>query len=236
MLNLNQNILVLAAITGELEAFIEPLQTKTDKLGLFTYYIDELKNGNKVYCVLCGAGKVNSAAVASAFISQKELNIGFVLNTGTAGSLSKQACKGDVVVGVDYCQHDYDITGLFSDFEVGQMMGKDNVFDVVPADIIEMLPKDDGVHFGTILSGDRFVDGGIAIEHCEPLAVDMESAAVAHICYDLYKVPFLAVRAITDGADENAHEDWKTLHARLSVRAAEYSKEVIKVLYKTDFK
>ena len=31
----------------------------------------------------------------------------------------------------------------------------------------------------------------------EPLAVDMESAAVAHVCY-VNQIPFLAVRTITD--------------------------------------
>ncbi|MFR2156708.1 MAG: hypothetical protein ACLS43_06090 [Evtepia gabavorous] len=34
-----------------------------------------------------------------------------------------------------------------------------------------------------------------------PLSVDMETAAVAHVCY-VNQVPFLAVRTLTDTADQ----------------------------------
>ena len=231
MIDTTKNILVLAAIKGELAAFIEPLNTKTATLCGIDYYIDELIGGNKVYCVLCGAGKATSSAIAAAFIAQKDFNIGFVINTGTAGSLDKKLNKGDIVVGTDYCQHDYDITGLFSDFKVGQMFGKEDVFDLVPDSLIKSLPTGEGVHFGTIISGDRFIDKAVGIDGCRPLAVDMESAAIAHICYNVFNVPFVSVRAITDSADGNAHEDWKTLHARLSFAAAKYSKQIIETLY-----
>jgi adenosylhomocysteine nucleosidase len=236
MLDTKKNILVIAAIQGELDAFIGPLKTKKAELWPFTYYIDELTAGNKVYCVLCGAGKVNSSSIVSAFISQRDFNIGLVINTGTAGALDDKLGKGDIVVGVNYCQHDYDITGLFSDFQVGQMIGKDNLLDTVPDYILDKLPRPEGVYFGTIISGDKFIDKAVGISGCKPLAVDMESAAVAHICYNLYNIPFLSVRVITDSADESAHEDWKSLHEELSFKAAEYSMDVIKSLYQADFK
>ncbi|MFI4910791.1 MAG: 5'-methylthioadenosine/S-adenosylhomocysteine nucleosidase [Sedimentisphaeraceae bacterium JB056] len=236
MVDTDKNILVVAAIKGELKAFIEPLNAEEAKLGPFTYYTDELAGGNKVYCVLCGAGKVNSASITSAFIAQKDFNIGLVINTGTAGSLDKSVKKGDIVVGVDYYQHDYDITGLFSDFKIGQMMGKDNILDVVPADIIDKMPRQDNVHFGTIISGDRFIDAGVEFQHGRPLAVDMESAAISHMCYHFYKIPFVSIRAITDGADGDAHEDWITTHERLSYAAAEYSMKAITELYQSNFK
>ena len=38
--------------------------------------------------------------------------------------------------------------------------------------------------------------------------VDMEAYALAKICY-LRKVPFVSFKYITDGADEQAHEDWE---------------------------
>ena len=41
------------------------------------------------------------------------------------------------------------------------------------------------------------------IEKYHPLSVDMETAAIAHVCYANH-IPFLAVRAITDTADENS--------------------------------
>ncbi len=41
------------------------------------------------------------------------------------------------------------------------------------------------------------------IEKYHPLSVDMETAAIAHGCYANH-IPFLAVRLITDMADENS--------------------------------
>jgi adenosylhomocysteine nucleosidase len=231
MLDRNKNILVLSALQQELNAFIEHIDVRECRLGPFKYYHTKLECGNTVYCALSGWGKVNSASTASAFLSQEGMNIGFVINSGTAGSLSADIHKGDIVVGTHYCQHDYDLTTLFSDFKIGQMVDKDNLLDTVPSDIIDCLEQGAGIHFGTIISGDRFVSSRIEIEGTRPLAVDMESAAFAHLCYHLYKTPFLAVRAITDNADENAHEDWQSLLDRLSHNAAKYSHGVIKSLF-----
>ena len=38
--------------------------------------------------------------------------------------------------------------------------------------------------------------------------VDMEAYALAKVCY-LRDVPFVSFKYITDGADEQAHEDWE---------------------------
>ena len=42
----------------------------------------------------------------------------------------------------------------------------------------------------------------------QPLAVEMEGAAVAQVCFD-YGVPFAAVRIISDRADDAAHVDFQ---------------------------
>lgn len=231
MLDTSKNILVLAAMKAELDAFVEPLDVRQKFNGPLPYSVAEFDCGRKIYCVLSGAGKVNSAAIASAFVSQKDFNIGFVLNTGTAGSLDKELKKGDIVVGTDYVQHDYDVTTLFEDYKPGQMVGKENILDVVPRQIIDKLPKSQDVHFGTILSGDRFISTALIFEHANPLAVDMESAAIAHFCYHIYNIPFIAVRVITDGADENASQDWQSMLDKLSHIAADYSLKLIKELF-----
>jgi adenosylhomocysteine nucleosidase len=41
----------------------------------------------------------------------------------------------------------------------------------------------------------------------EPLAVEMEGAAVAQVCHD-YGLPFAAMRTISDRADAQAHLDF----------------------------
>ena len=37
----------------------------------------------------------------------------------------------------------------------------------------------------------------------------MEAYALAKVCYQ-YDVPFISFKYITDGADEQAHEDWES--------------------------
>jgi adenosylhomocysteine nucleosidase len=68
------------------------------------------------------------------------------------------------------------------------------------------------VHAGLVLSGDRFVSTSPeskALQQRLPkaLAVEMEGAAVAQVCFD-YGVPFGAVRTISDRADDSATHDF----------------------------
>jgi adenosylhomocysteine nucleosidase len=73
------------------------------------------------------------------------------------------------------------------------------------------------IHQGLIVSGDRFVSGAGEVTALRsalqghghnPLAVEMEGAAVAQTCAD-YGIPFAAVRTISDRADDTAHVDFQ---------------------------
>jgi adenosylhomocysteine nucleosidase len=72
------------------------------------------------------------------------------------------------------------------------------------------------VHQGLIASGDRFVSsalealalkGALQSGGFDTLAVEMEGAAVAQVCFD-YRVPYAALRTISDRADDTAHVDF----------------------------
>ena len=83
-----------------------------------------------------------------------------------------------------------------------------------------------------IASGDRFVSGaaesralqeGLLAAGFAPLAVEMEGAAVAQVCFD-YGVPFAAVRTISDRADDQAHVDFPTFVVEV---ASVYARAII---------
>jgi adenosylhomocysteine nucleosidase len=68
------------------------------------------------------------------------------------------------------------------------------------------------VHNGLIVSGDRFVASAAESADLrrrlpEALAVEMEGAALAQVCFDL-GVPFAVVRTVSDRADDAAHIDF----------------------------
>lgn len=84
-------------------------------------------------------------------------------------------------------------------------------------------------HTGLVASGDLFVstatgaqalcDALRAASH-DVLAVEMEGAAVAQVCAD-YRVPFAAVRTISDRADDTAHVDFARFVETVAARYAD---------------
>jgi adenosylhomocysteine nucleosidase len=64
------------------------------------------------------------------------------------------------------------------------------------------------VHEGLVVSGDQFISNlaqrdDLRARLPDALAAEMEGAAVAQVCFD-FKVPFAAVRVISDRADDSA--------------------------------
>mgnify|MGYP003099324913 CR=1 FL=1 len=88
------------------------------------------------------------------------------------------------------------------------------------------------VVFGRMVTGETFLadEGGReAIRAAwHPLSVDMETAAVAHVCY-VNQVPFLAVRTLTDTADQRGAACFE----QNCDKAAWIAKEVTRTLLET---
>jgi adenosylhomocysteine nucleosidase len=188
--------------------------------------------GHEVVAVLCGIGKV--AAATTATVLHERFAPQHILFTGVAGGLALGAEVGDVVVGTRYLQHDLSAAPLFPRWEVpgtGKMhfdadLVLAQVLEEAARDAVTWLPKlvseetlrvfglhRPTAHRGLIISGDRFITSAaesqtLREEHPEALAVDMESAAVAQVCWD-YGTPFAAVRTLSDRADDEAHVDFQ---------------------------
>lgn len=79
--------------------------------------------------------------------------------------------------------------------------------------------------FGTIVTGEQFIGNEERPAICKtfhPLAVDMETAAIAHVCY-VNEIPFLAVRTITDTASHEGIENFD----KNCEKASEISAEIV---------
>lgn len=155
-----------------------------------------------------GIGKVCAAAGAVEMISCYKPDC--IINTGVAGGIDTCLKVMDVVVGKEIVYHD---VWCGEGNEYGQIQGLPAryVADKVLFEVAMSVQYENGLHGGLICSGDRFITDRHELENIKDafpdgLAVDMESAAIAQICY-MYGVPFLSCRIISDtpGRVEN-HE------------------------------
>ena len=149
-----------------------------------------------VMVMQCGIGKVNAAMGSLMLVNHFAPN--FVINSGVAGGADKSVNVMDVVAGAQVAYHD---VWCGPESEVGRVQGLPLYFEGA-SQLLDLLPERDDIHKGLICSGDQFIDKMDDVKRIkgnfpDALAVDMESGAIAQVCY-LTKVPFLALRVISD--------------------------------------
>lgn len=171
--------------------------------------------GKEVVCCECGVGKVNAAMSTQIMIDAFSPDC--IINSGIAGSLSKEIAIGDIVISKDCVQHDYDGT------EMGDPLGEiwfcDEKRIDLPAneDLIKKLHlackalQDTNITIGRIATGDTFVashDRRTKIaDTFSAIACEMEGGAVAQVCYR-NSIPFAVLRCISDDFNENEFMDY----------------------------
>ena len=194
------------------ESLEEPRKITT---GSLTFWTGRLENC-PVVLVQSGIGKVNAAAACAVLIEKFAPEA--VVNTGSAGGLSSGLTFGDLVVAQALVHHDVDVTAF--GYELGQVPGlpasfqtdarwknfAERAFEALKKE--KLLPEEQSCVTGLIGSGDVFVHepekiASLRARFPKVCAVEMEGAAIAQICY-LFKVPFLAIRSISDVAGKES--------------------------------
>jgi adenosylhomocysteine nucleosidase len=238
---------VLAALPEELGDVVEAMRAeggmRTVTLGKREYHQGTVYG---VPCVvtLARIGKVAAAATASALIHV--FGVDAIVFTGVAGGVGKGVRVGDIVVAETLMQHDLDASPLFPRYEV-PLLGRarfsaDAALAAALAAACERFSAEEGaglierfhlhgvrVHRGLIVSGDRFVSSAgevaaLAEGVPDALAVEMEGAAIAQVCYE-HGVPCAVVRTISDTADDHATASFTSF---LTDIAGAYSSGILK--------
>ena len=128
-----------------------------------------------------------------------------ILNTGVSGSLGKLKTL-DVIIADRVCQYDMDTSPLGD--PKGFISGVGKIFfecdDNAQKKFLSIIENS---FSGTIASGDRFVANSCLAKSIADefgaLSCDMESGAIGHIAH-IFNVPFLCIRCISDGGNEEA--------------------------------
>jgi len=216
---------IICAITKELEAFLPHIQEcKTTDKAMLTFYEGKISNID-IVTLFCGVCKTNAALATQILIDTYGVDV--VINAGTAGGMDKNLDVFDTVVCTEAVYHDVH-EGILTEFHPW-LASKFFKSDEKLLNFARKVAGRGGIKgeicFGRMVTGEQFItDDGREeiISSLNPLSVDMETAAIAHVCY-VNRVPFIAIRCITDTADHSGEGNF----AKNCAMASEVAKDIV---------
>jgi adenosylhomocysteine nucleosidase len=240
---------LISALKQEQTGIIDAMQeTQLVNRGMRDYVTGKLW-GIDCTCVLSRIGKVAAATTVATLIERFQVT--HVLFTGVAGSADPSVAVGDIVIAESLIQHDMDSSPLFPRFEVPltgvsrfpsdkylSNLLTDAAHGFIAEDLQQVIDETDRenfninipkVHQGLLASGDEFINNSTKLTELkntipELLAVEMEGAAVAQVCFE-FGVPFSIMRTISDNANEDSPKDFMQFIDRV---ASQYAFNIMK--------
>ena len=231
-----QRIGIIGAMEAEVALLRDSLNgLETHRFGKnFVVYTGQFAGKDIALCQ-SGIGKVN-AAIATTLLKE-HFAPDVVINTGSAGGIGIGLKVGDVVVGTHIMHHDVDVTAF--GYQHGQVPQLPAAFTcdetlVAAAEKAACTFQAARVMHGLIVSGDSFINSTAAIEQIharlpQPLAVEMEAAAIAQTCYQL-DTPFVVIRAISDSAEDSASVSFEEFLEVAAKHSAQMVQQMIRAL------
>ncbi len=160
-------------------------------------YARGIIGSNEVITIYGFVGKVESAMITQAVIDK--FNPKYIIHCGSAGAIAPDLNIGDVVCGIEYYEHDFAF-GVQVPLKASSTL-IEKIKDVYPE-----------VKLGSIISGDVLVKDEELKKNLfgrfNALAVDMDSAAVAKVCFE-NGVQFCALKVIVDTSGKSAQTEYE---------------------------
>ena len=218
---------VLTALEAELNILRAQIKyPEIKEIAGFTFYVGMIDKQNVVLSQ-SAAGKVNASALATLMAYVFECRA--LVFSGVAGGLNPAKSVGDIVIADRVIQHDYAavIDGEFRVYHPGDHCIGERTYALpykADLELISNLKANlQGVSFGTILTGDQFVN-------CEQTrkrlfsefkadAVEMEGGAVAQVA-TRFGLPWIVIRCLSDLAGDESHMDFNAFLKEAADKAA----------------
>lgn len=194
---------IIAAMHKELEPIIANLKTiEVKEYSKYNFTIAEFKE-LKIIATDCGIGKANASAAVQILVDKFDVDC--IINSGVAGALCDTLNIFDIVIPYICTYHDI-VPRFMKDYPPFKTeFYCDRVLIEHAKKACEKLNYIN--YEGLIVSGDAYIETSEArnriIKQYSPLAVDMESAAIA-VCAYRNNLPCLILRCISDNADEKS--------------------------------
>lgn len=189
---------ILCACEKELKPYLAAMRNPAEtEYSMHIFYSGRIKEMD-VVAVYSGCGKINAAITSQQLIDKYEVDS--IIFSGIAGGMTKDMGIFDTVVCTSSEFRDTD-NEIYTDFPVMErpvFYADDHLIEIAKRAAQQ---ADWKIHFGLTTTGDIFT------KNISPdaLCIDMETAAAAHVCY-MSKIPFIAIRSISDNNAEQGQE------------------------------
>ncbi len=220
---------IIVAMTSEFNLVNALLEERLERNVNGFSFVEGKLDGKEMVLAKSGIGKVCAAVGISEMI--RAYNPVCIVNTGVAGGIDRSLQVMDIVVGNRTVYHD---VWCGEGNAYGQVQGMPAFFeaDGRMLQAARSVRSDVRLLEGLICTGDRFITDREALDKIkadfpEGFAVDMESCAMAQVCY-LYQVPFLSFRIISDTPGRT--DDHSLQYREFWTMAPEKSFEVLRQL------
>ena len=222
---------IIVAMDKELSLLLPMINGHELKENMGFYFQVGSIGQHDVVVMECGIGKVNAAI--STMLLLKSYNLDMVISTGVAGGADKNVNVMDIIVADTIAYHD---VWCGPGTVYGQAAGEPLMFKS-DANLSSLISGDMGsVKHGLLCSGDKFIDNIESIQEIkrhfpEALAVDMESASIAHVC-DKLGVPVFCMRVISDspGASHNNSQQYEDFWAEAPEQTFRIVKQLLEII------
>ncbi len=188
-------------------------------------------DGVSVITLFSGVCKVNAAIATQILIDTYHVNA--IINSGTAGGIDIKVNVFDTVISTQVAYHDVsdNILTEFHPWMPSIYFDADSLLLDLARKSIQHKNSVYAIYFGKMVTGEKFIEDNNIIDYINtkyaPLSIDMETASIAHVCY-VNRIPFIAVRTITDTATHSGIDNFE----KNCDKASRISKDIVLGLLK----
>ena len=224
---------IICAVENELHPFLEMLTLhKKSKTAMVMFYEGELC-GAEVVMAFLGVCKVNAAITTQTMINKYQCSA--VINAGTAGGMHRDLDLLDTVVSTEAVYHDVE-SGILTEYHPWlpspAFQADPHLLQAAKNAAKETEGNGHRIFFGRMVTGEQFIedDRRDEINHkFSPLSVDMETAAMVHVCY-VHQIPFLSIRTITDTAEHKGQAEFAKNCEQAAQISADFTSHMLQKL------